>query len=106
MSNGAKSEGYVTRVLVAFDQFINVTFGGNPDETISARTGRDAARGYMWARGLKWMLDKMQRNHTDLAVEHDKERAQTVECIEQGFEDKSGVGKPDGSYIADHLRNK
>lgn len=81
-------QGYVTRVLVAFDQFCNVIAGGHPDETISARTGRDAARGVLWARGLKWALDKIQRNHTDLAVENDKERAETVEDIEQGFEDK------------------
>ena len=33
----AAREGYVHRVLVAFDQFVNVIFRGRPDETISAR---------------------------------------------------------------------
>lgn len=167
------TDNYVIRVLVAFDQFVNVVFGGHPDETISARTGRCAAEGWLWARGLQWCLDKIQPKHTnlaiehdkeraemvdciersfegesshvsdpthdnyvprvlvafdaegwlwarclqwcldeiqpehtDLAVKHDKERAQTVECIEQGFEDKSGAVKPGGSYLADHLRER
>jgi hypothetical protein len=36
---------YVYNILLSLDQFGNSVFGGNPDSTISARTGYFAARG-------------------------------------------------------------
>lgn len=94
-----RTDNYVKRVLVAFDQFVNVVFNGHPDETISARTGRDAACGYKWALTLQWMLNTIQRHHTSLAIEHDKDRAEIVDHIEQGFENKSGGVKPSSDPV-------
>ena len=38
-----KAKTYIRRVLVAIDQLANAVFAGNPDSTISARTGRMSA---------------------------------------------------------------
>lgn len=81
-------KGYISRVLVSIDQAANVILGGNPDETISARTGRDAARGYAWARVVQWALNNIQPDHTNLAIEHDEERAEKVVGIEEDAEKK------------------
>ena len=35
-----KLKQYIINILVAFDQFINVLFSGQPDETISSRAWR------------------------------------------------------------------
>jgi hypothetical protein len=40
---------YVTRLLIAIDQLGNTILGGNEDETISSRVGRNAIAGKKWA---------------------------------------------------------
>jgi hypothetical protein len=75
-------EGYLHRVLVALDQFGNVVFGGDPDETISSRSARAAERGDWLGKFMCWWLDKLQSNHGEKAECGDLERAKIVEQIE------------------------
>ncbi|HVB35389.1 MAG TPA: hypothetical protein VNJ52_13595 [Patescibacteria group bacterium] len=82
---GAARESYPRRVLVAFDQFCNVLAGGDPDETISARAARWAARGkrgfILWrlvARALARWLDFIQPGHDVGARAGDLDRAETA----------------------------
>jgi len=83
----AGREGYIHRVLVAFDQFWNVAgTGGLPDETISAHTRRVVddpnAKHKLLAKVLNHLLDDIQPNHGAKAEAGDLERAQTVEATE------------------------
>lgn len=57
---------YIKKVLLGLDQFANTLIGGYPDETISARSGRLKHR-QGWKQ-LAWVLDHIQRNHTDGAI--------------------------------------
>jgi hypothetical protein len=75
-------ERYVHRVLVALDQFANVILGGDPDETISARSARAAERGNWLGKFMCWWLDKIQSSHGQKAECGDLERAKIVEQIE------------------------
>lgn len=45
MSEQLKKNGYVHNLPLSLDQFGNAVFDGNPDSTVSARTGYFAARG-------------------------------------------------------------
>lgn len=45
MNEPQLKNSYVHNVMVSVDQLGNAVFGGNPDSTISARTGYFAARG-------------------------------------------------------------
>ena len=74
---------WIYQALVAFDQFCNVLLGGNPDETISARSERAAERGDLLGKFMVWWLDKIQPNHGRGAVEGDLRRAEAVEKIEK-----------------------
>jgi len=74
---------YWWRVLVALDQFANVVLGGNPDETISARSARAAKRGNLLGKFMCWWLDKLQKNHGEQAEAGDLARAERVEEIEE-----------------------
>ncbi len=85
----AAKEGYLHRVLVAFDQFWNVVLGGDPDETISSRAARWAMRGqggfWFWrivARAMVAWLDFIQPGHDLGARAGDLVRAQKVEQTE------------------------
>lgn len=75
-------EGYIRRVLVAIDQAANVVLGGNPDETISARSQRAASRGDLIGRAMCWWLDKLQPQHGLKAEAGDLERAQAAQATE------------------------
>jgi hypothetical protein len=79
----AAHEGYIRRVLVAFDQFTNTATGGLPDETISARAQRLSAQGNEFAMLLTRALDELQPSHGRTAEAGDLERAQAVVAVEQ-----------------------
>lgn len=87
--NETAKEGYVHRVLVALDQFGNVVLNGDPDETISSRSARAAARGNWLGRFMCWWLDKIQPQHGEKAECGDLERARIVEQIEGRELDRS-----------------
>jgi len=75
-------EGYLHRLLVALDQFINVALGGDPDETMSARSQRAAAKGNWLGKFMVWWLDKLNSQHGLKAEAGDLERAEAVEQLE------------------------
>ncbi len=52
--------------LIAYDQWWNALLGGDPQETISARAGRQPNK--WWARALCWGLDKLDPNHCEEAA--------------------------------------
>jgi hypothetical protein len=48
---------YFGRVALAWDRFINTTFGGDPDHSVSASIGQQAAAGRAWARAAETIVD-------------------------------------------------
>lgn len=76
-------EGYVHRVLVAFDIFCNVIFRGLPDETISSHAARAALAGKFWGIALSRFLNLFQKNHGALAQAGDRARAKIVLSAEE-----------------------
>lgn len=58
--------GYVKGVLLGIDQLGNTIIGGAPDETISARAGRNRDKWY-W-KPLAWALNKIDDDHVEEAV--------------------------------------
>lgn len=48
---------YIYNILIALDQFVNVIFSGDPDETISSAVGRKSIRGIWWAKKLEMVID-------------------------------------------------
>lgn len=63
---------YGLNVLVSLDQFVNTLFGGDPDETISSRAAKAAARGRLWGRLLCRLLDSIDPGHSSSNVEPDE----------------------------------
>ena len=78
----AADEGYLHRVLVALDIFLNVVFKGREDETISARSYRAALEGKIWGRIMNAFLDIFQSNHGAKAAAGDLERANSIAATE------------------------
>lgn len=81
----AISHNYFQRLLCGFDQFMNVIFGGNLGETISARTSRyirsKAPEFFLWkwaATWIIWLCDLVQAMHGVKAEAGDLVRAMTV----------------------------
>lgn len=81
---------YIKNVLIAFDRLGNTIIAGDPDETISARAGRLRNRNSV-AKTLADVLDWIQPNHVQRAIEHDRKRAEHTEDVEAAAEGK----KPD-----------
>ncbi len=79
----AAHEGYLHKVAVGFDQFMNVTTGGLPDETISSRAQRLAGNGNEFAKLLTHGLDLIQKDHGRKAEAGDLERADAVQSTEK-----------------------
>jgi hypothetical protein len=76
-------EGYLHRVAVAFDQFINSTAGGKDDETISAHAQRLSDAGNVLGKTLTEALDLLQKSHGRLAEVGDMTRGEAVTATEQ-----------------------
>lgn len=62
---------YIWNVLIAFDQFVNALTGGDPDETISSRTGKLKDK-RIWAKYLSNFLDLFEKDHTTKSIERDE----------------------------------
>jgi len=73
---------YFTRVAIAFDVLCNVICYGNSDETLSARSGRAAAKGKLWGRILAGALNRCFPGHCAGAELHDQWRAEYVVWLE------------------------
>jgi hypothetical protein len=78
----ADKEGYLHRMLVALDQFLNVIFRGRPGETISARSYRAALEGHVWGVILNFLLNIVQDNHGAKACAGDLARALSIAATE------------------------
>ena len=73
---------YIVNNLINLDKLGNTLIGGDPDETISARSGRLRDKyPRSWGLLARW-LDWIQVAHASRAMEHDLERAQRIEAIE------------------------
>jgi hypothetical protein len=64
--------GYLARIFVSVDQLVNVIFGGDEDETISSRIAKDQRRGRKFACFLCKLLDIIDKNHCEKAIEKDE----------------------------------
>lgn len=62
---------YFWNVLIAFDQLFNAMLGGDPDETISSRSGKRQNE-QLWAKYLCWVLNKIDTNHCKKSIEKDE----------------------------------
>lgn len=60
-----KLVSYLGNVAVAYDEFWNTVFGGNPHETISRRAYRATFKKRAWACVLCQFLNIFQRNHCE-----------------------------------------
>lgn len=64
---------YIKNILIAIDQFFNALTFGDPDETISSRCGKYAARGRGWFPcQLCKLLNKIDPNHCQKSIELDR----------------------------------
>lgn len=63
---------WVFRVLIALDQLANTVIGGDPDETISSRAAKGAARGVGGWCLLCRLLHLIDRDHCAKSLEPDE----------------------------------
>jgi len=67
---------YIFNILIAIDQLGNTLFFGDPDETISSRVGKYAARGRGWFPcQLCKLLNWIQKDHCKNSIELDEGNA-------------------------------
>lgn len=66
-----KIKKYFWNILISIDQFVNTVFGGDPDETISSRLGKNRNRN-SFTRFLSDFLDLFEWKHVEKSVEDDE----------------------------------
>lgn len=65
-------------VLIGLDQTVNAAGGGDPDETISSRTAKEAMAGSRWGMVKEAIIDLVfalvagERHHCAASIEHDE----------------------------------
>ena len=62
---------YIYNLLISLDQLGNTLLGGDPDETISSRLGKNYQGSWM-EKAVDWMFRKKTDNHCENAVEEDE----------------------------------
>ena len=65
-------KGWIKDILIGVDQLGNALLRGDPDETISSRAAKSAARGKRWGCVLCKFLDKLDPNHCEKSIETDE----------------------------------
>lgn len=78
LTNRIAGGAYVGKILLAFDYFVSVLWSRDFDVTISSQCGLYFKRGnppLFWAL-LHRMLNCLQQDHCELAMESDLKRAQ------------------------------
>jgi len=70
---------HILASLIAIDEYANVLTAGNFNETISTRLGIAAKHGLWWGLVGAHFLGDLQKNHCQLALLHDTERAEGEE---------------------------
>ena len=68
---------YIWNILIAIDQLANAILGGDPDETISSRAGKQQGK-TMWANVLCWFLNKLDTGHCKDAIEEDEGKDEII----------------------------
>lgn len=64
---------YAINLGVSLNQLFNTILGGDPDEMLSARMGKDIAAGRCWlCRPICWLLDKIDKDHCAKAAKGDE----------------------------------
>ncbi len=64
---------YIKNVLIGFDQLTNAAIGGDPDETISSRAGKEvrAGKGGLWKLFCR-VLHGFDKDHCRESIEEDE----------------------------------
>lgn len=66
----AKVSLYFWNFLVAIDQLFNTILGGDPDETLSSRMGKNVREGRCkLCKIVCYILNKIDSNHCDKSIE-------------------------------------
>jgi len=73
-----KLKKYIWNNLIAIDQLFNALTGGDPDETISSRTGKMKDK-RLWAKWLSAFLDIFEKDHTTKSIEADEGKDSVAE---------------------------
>jgi hypothetical protein len=69
----AKLIQYFWNILIAVDQFANTLLGGDPDETMSSRMGKNIRAGKCKLCKLTcYFLGLIQKDHCDKSIEPDR----------------------------------
>ena len=64
---------YIKNILIGVDQLANAVIGGDPDETISSRAGKEVRSGKGWGwKFLCLVLNKFDKNHCQKSIEEDE----------------------------------
>lgn len=66
-----KLKKYFWNILISIDQFVNTVFGGDPDETISSRLGKDRNKNWFTTK-LSAFLDLFESDHVEKSIEEDE----------------------------------
>lgn len=84
----AYNKGYVVLIARVVDIAISTFVWRDYDITISAQTGllMRTARPPLWARALNWFLNALERDHCELAIACDIERAEQALRVLRGIE--------------------
>jgi len=68
---------YFWNLLIAIDQCFNALTGGDPDETISSRVGKNKDKSKL-SRFLSGFLDLFEWNHTEKSIEKDEGKDESI----------------------------
>lgn len=93
---------YVVRTLLGLDQFANTLLGGAPDETISARAGRNRSK-KGW-RVLAWALNRIDPGHVEDAIRSERVGSQQDPAYEDVFDPDDYIVVTDQVQDPNHAR--
>ena len=62
---------YFWNILISIDQLFNTIFGGDPDETVSSRSGKRQHE-QSWAKYLCKFLNWIDTDHCKKSIEEDE----------------------------------
>lgn len=69
---------YLWNILISLDQLANTILGGDPDETISSRMGKNVAkRNCPFCNFMCKMLNIIDKDHCQKSIEPDEGKDQT-----------------------------
>jgi hypothetical protein len=69
---------YFWNIAIAFDQFVNTLFAGDPDETISSRLGK-IRKGSKFADKVCQFLHLVEKEHCEISIEKDEGKDQVFQ---------------------------